>query len=97
MSHFNIVSKFYKKAIVCGIIIGAVNGLKIGYDSALSTCFKKDNMTNIEYITEYGCFGLIILSSSMATGLLSGVIVATSPISVPIWYSQFYTQCKDTR
>ena len=80
----NMLSRAYGSAIVVSTITGTLGGLYYGKKMAITTCFKKNNLTPIEYAGEVFCYSGIVLSAGMVGGVLSGLCVATAPVSVPL-------------
>lgn len=83
----------YKRTIGISTITGSICGLYYGRNMALSSCFKKNHLSPIEYAGEVMCYSGITLSGGMVYGVLSGLCVATAPLSIPLIY--YVSQDKD--
>jgi len=80
MSNINkMYSTMIKTSIITGTCFGGYYGIK---EANRNYCSRKD-LTTIEKMGEYFCFGYICLGFNFTGGLLGWVYGVTSPISIP--------------
>lgn len=82
---YPIIKNLYQRAIICGTIAGTLYGIKTGYTMSKTICFQKNDLTRTEYAGEVFCFSGIVLSSGGLYGLISGLAVATTPVTLPMF------------
>ena len=86
----------YQASIAGTSIACAGVGFYYGNRLAYNSCFIKENLTIPEFIGEVFCYGTIITTNVIMFGSMSGLYVATFPLSFPATYWFYNNILKDT-
>jgi hypothetical protein len=85
-------SKVYAGIVIAGAIVGACKGVGKWYDWYSTRKYRSIKYKNLEPVINITCDVGKLAYNVTAAGLLSGMVTATAPVSVPIL---LYT-CEET-